>query len=249
MNRRKLGAVAGLGVLLLLSIAAAGCGDEVTRVGAQDQSQKGISVNGEGKVSGKPDIANLTLGVMAEASTVQGARDQAAASLDAMIKSLKANGVDDKDIQTQQLSIQPQYDYNNNKQELRGFQVTNIVSVKLRDINKTSQVVDDAVTAGGNNTTIQNLAFTIDNPTELQKQAREAAVADAKAKAETLAKAAGVNVGEALFISESSYSPGPYYLGANASAELSARDAAPATPIQAGELDVIINVSVTWNIN
>ena len=206
----------------------------------------GISVNGEGKVSGKPDIANLSLGVLAEAGTVQEARDQAAASLDAMIKSLKANGVEEKDIQTQQLSIQPQYDYNNGNQKLRGFQVTNIVSVKLRDINKTGKVVDDAVTAGGNNTTIQNLVFTIDNPTELQKQAREAAVADARARAETLAKAAGVSLGDARSISETSYSPVPYYAGAGA--ELSARDAAPDTPIQAGELDVIINVSVTWNI-
>lgn len=237
-NGKRIGVFVGLGAAVALSLLAVSCGDRTTRVetgGAQ--IQRGISVTGTGKVTGKPDIAKLTLGVSAEADTVQKARDQAAASLDAMIKSLKNNGVAEKDIQTQQFSIQPQYDYNEGKQQLRGFQVTNMLGVTLRDINKTSQTVDDAVTAGGNNTQIQGLSFAIENPDDLKQQAREKAVADARAKAETLAKSAGVSVGDAITISESSVTP-----------VFDARAPGASTPIQPGELDVTVDVSVTWGI-
>lgn len=248
MYRKNAGVLVGLAGAVTLAALAVGCGNRTTRVetgGAQ--VQRGISVNGTGKVSGKPDVAKLALGVHAESDTVQNARDRAATSLDAIIKTLKTNGVADKDIQTQQFNIQPQYDYSNGNQRLRGFQVTNVLSVTLRDINKTSQVVDDAVRAGGNETTIQNLAFTIDKPDDLKQQAREKAVADAKSKAETLAKAAGVSVGDAMNISESSYAP-PIFDARAGIAGPATGEAAPSTPIQPGELDVTVDVSVTWSI-
>lgn len=247
MNRKRVGVVLALGAVAALSLTAAGCGDRTTRVetGA-GQVQKGISVSGTGKVTGKPDVVKLTLGVSAEADTVQKARDQAAASLDAMIKSLKNNGIAEKDLQTQQFSIQPQYDYNDGNQRLRGFQVTNILNVTLRDINKTGQVVDDAVRAGGNDTQIQGLAFTIENPDDLKQQAREKAVADAKAKAETLARSAGVTIGEAMNISETGYAPPVYYDASRAG--VAGPATGESTPIQPGELDVTVDVSITWAI-
>lgn len=247
MNRKRVGVVLALGAVAALSLTAAGCGDRTTRVETSaGQVQKGISVSGTGKVTGKPDVVKLTLGVSAEADTVQKARDQAAASLDAMIKSLKNNGIAEKDLQTQQFSIQPQYDYNDGNQRLRGFQVTNILNVTLRDINKTGQVVDDAVRAGGNDTQIQGLAFTIENPDDLKQQAREKAVADAKAKAETLARSAGVTIGEAMNISETGYAPPVFYdKSANSFAGPATGES---TPIQPGELDVTVDVSITWAI-
>jgi hypothetical protein len=247
-DRRHFAGFAVVAAVVVLGVLAAGCGDRTTRVETSGgQMQTGISVTGEGKVSGKPDVAKLTLGVTAEADTVQKARDQAAGSLDGIVKSLKNNGVADKDIQTQQLNIQPQYDYKDGNQKLRGFQVTNILNVTLRDINKTSQVVDDAVRAGGNDTTIQGLAFTIDNPDALKKQAREKAVADAKAKAETLAQVAGVGIGAAMSISESSNTP-VYYDSRSAQGGIAAPDTGGPTPIQPGELDVTVQVSITWAI-
>ena len=249
MNKRKrVAGLATIGAVVALGVFAAGCGDRTTRVETSGgQGQTGISVTGEGKVSGKPDVAKLTLGVNAESDTVQKARDQAAVSLDGIVKSLKNNGVAEKDIQTQQFNIQPQYDYNDGNQRLRGFQVTNILSVTLRDINKTSRVVDDAVKAGGNDTAIQGLAFTIDNPADLQKQAREKAVADAKAKAETLAQVAGVIIGAAMNISENSNAP-VFYDSRSARAGIGAPDTGGPTPIQPGELDVTVQVSITWAI-
>jgi uncharacterized protein YggE len=248
IHRKKAGALVVLGAAVALAVLTVGCGDKTTRIEAQGgQMQTGISVSGEGKVSGKPDVAKLSLGVTAESDTVQTARDKAAAALDGIIKALKNNGVADKDIQTQQFNIQPQYDYNNGTQRLRGFQVTNILSVTLRDINKTSQAVDDAVSAGGNETTIQGLSFTIDNPEDLKQQAREKAVADAKAKAETLAKTAGVSLGAAVNISEGSTVP-PVFYDRSAAGGIAGPNTGPSTPIQPGELDVTVDVSITWAI-
>ena len=249
MNKRKrVAGFAVIGAAVVFGVLAAGCGDRTTRVETSGgQGQTGISVTGEGKVSGKPDVAKLTLGVNAESDTVQKARDQAAVSLDGIVKSLKNNGVAEKDIQTQQFNIQPQYDYNDGNQRLRGFQVTNILSVTLRDINKTSRVVDDAVKAGGNDTAIQGLAFTIDNPEVLKKEAREKAVADAKSKAETLAQVAGVTIGAAMSISENSNAP-VFYDTRFQKGGIGAPDTGGPTPIQPGELDVTVQVSITWAI-
>ena len=177
----QLGIVVGV---LMLGLVAAACGNRTTRIEtATGTETRGITVSGEGKATGKPDIAQLTLGVSKLANTVEQARNDAAASLDAMIKSLRDNGIAKDDIQTVQFNISPEYDYSNGRQLLKGFRVTNVVSAKLRDINKTSKVVDDAVKAGGDSTQVQGISFTIDKPEELQAQAREKAVADAKARA------------------------------------------------------------------
>ena len=118
------------------------------------------------------------------------------------------------------------------------------VTAKVRDINTTSKVVDDAITAGGNDVQVQNIAFTIDNPDDLKKQARQAAVADAKAKAQTLATESGVTLGSPISISETSaVAPIPFDARAGAAA-----GAAPSTPIEPGTQDVTVDVSVTWSI-
>ena len=230
---------------MFLALVAATCGNTTTRVETQGGQQTGITVAGEGKATGKPDVAIITLGVSRVAATVDEARNGAAASLDAMITSMTANGIAKDDIQTQQFSISPEYDYSNNRQTLRGFRVTNIVTAKLRDISKTSKVVDDAVTAGGNDVQVQNIAFTIDKPDDLKKQAREAAVADAKARAQTLASASGVSVGEPISITETGVTspPVPYQgIAEDRSA------AGAATPIEPGTQDVTVSVTVTWSI-
>ncbi|TAK67983.1 MAG: DUF541 domain-containing protein [Dehalococcoidia bacterium] len=247
MNTRRIALITIAGVALFVATVAATCGNTTTRVeNTGPNQQTGITVSGEGKATGKPDVAMITLGVSRLADTVDAARNGAATSLDAMIKSMTGNGVSKDDIQTQQFNISPEYDYTNGKQLLKGFRVTNVVTAKLRDINKTSTVVDDAITAGGNDVQVQNIAFTIDNPDDLKKQAREAAVADAKAKAQTLASATGVSVGEPISITEgvASMPPIAYDIARGAAAP----EAAPATPIEPGTQDVTITVSVTWSI-
>jgi uncharacterized protein len=246
MSRRGALVLVGLSTVMLLGAVAATCGDTTTRVDNSGNAAQGIVVSGNGKATGKPDIAQITLGVSKLANTVQQARDDAASSLDAMIKSVQANGVGKDDIQTQQFNISPEYDYSNNRQRLTGFRVTNVVSVKLRDINKTSKVVDDAVNAGGDNAQVQGISFTIDKPEDLQRQARENAVADAKKKAQTLASATGVTVGDPVAISETNVQGGPLFNGV--ARDAAAPAAAPSTPIESGTLDVTVDVNVTWTI-
>jgi len=246
MNRARL-LVIGM-ALAPLTLVAAVCGDTTTRVeNTGGQAPTGITVTGEGKVQGAPDVAMIQLGVSTLRPTVAEARQQAATALDAMINTLKSNGVDDDDIQTAQLYISPEYDYRDNEQVLRGFRVNNSLSVKVRDIDTTSKVVDDAVAAGGDDTQLQGISFTIDDPKELQKQAREAAIADARARADTLAQAGSISVGDPITITEGSVyvPPLPYAAGARAA---DSAQAAPETPIEPGQLDVVVNVTVTFAI-
>lgn len=242
--RRQSQLIAALAVVALATAAAA-CGDETTRFETGSGETRGITVSGQGRATARPDVAMVTLGVSSRADNVAAAREQAAASLDAMLASVTGNGVDDEDVQTQQFSIQPEYDFRDGEQILRGYVVTNTVSVKVREIDNTSKIVDDAVVAGGDNTRIDNIFFTIDDPKELQDQAREGAVADARAKAETLARASGVDLGDAINISEGTVFP-PIPFPATGAAERGLADTA--TPIEPGTLDVTIDVSVTFEI-
>ena len=245
MNKRLIALVA-LALVPLATVAAV-CGDTTTRIENSGANEtKGVTVAGEGKVTAPPDVANISLGVSTLAPSVAEARDQAAAALQGMIDSMKANGIAEKDIQTSGLSINPEYDYRDGNQLLRGFRVNNTVNAKVRDIDKTGKVVDDAVVAGGNNTQIQGIYFSIDDPKDLQAEARTAAVEDAKAKAQALASAGGIEIGDPISISEGTVTIPPIY--ANAGGFAADRAAAPETPIQPGELDVTVNVTVVWAI-
>jgi uncharacterized protein YggE len=252
MNRHKLALVAGIGAVAFLAFGAATCGafapaSTTTNLQTDTNQTHGISVSGEGKVQGKPDLAQLSLGVSVLKDTVAAARDQAANSLTAIETAVKADGVADNDIQTTNLNISPEYDYNDGHQTLKGFRVTNTVTVKVRDINNTSKVVDDAVAAGGDDTQIQGIMFTIDKPDDLQRQAREAAVADAKSKAQTLATASGAGLGDVIAISEGG-GVQPIAYDRAALAAMPSAAAGASTPIEPGQLDVTVDVSVTWAI-
>jgi len=244
MDRRKL-FLAGI-ALLPLPFVAAVCGSDTTRIENTGDMRTGITVAGQGKLQAPPDVAQISLGVSTLRATVAEAREEAAAAMSAIVDSLKANGVADDDIQTQQLSIYPEYDYRNNESILRGFRVTNTVTAKVREIDNTSKVIDDAVAAGGDNTRLDGIAFTIDDPKELEMQVRGAAVADAREKAEALAQAGGVSVGDPIIISEGEVRvPGPIFYDGEAADRA---QAGASTPIEPGELDVVVNVTVTFAI-
>jgi hypothetical protein len=240
--RRYIALLSIAGLLLLALLGAACEGDKVT-VATQQAQSLGISVSGEGKVSGAPDIAVLTLGVSVLAPSVKDARDQAASAMNGVVDSIKGNGVDGKDIQSTQFSIQPEYDYRGDTQELRGYRVTNIVTAKLRNIDNASKIIDDAVAAGGDLTQVQGIDFTIDDPDKLQDEARGEAMKDAQTKAERLADLAGVKLGKPISISESG-APSPMPLSRNA-AELGGE---ASTPIEPGEMEVTLDVQVLYAI-
>ncbi len=214
---------------------------------ANSSEPQGLSVSGEGRASAAPDVAVLGLGVSAKASTVGAANSQAQQAMTALLDSLEANGVQEKDIQTSRFSVNPEYDYRNDEQVLTGYRVSHMLQVKVRDIDRAGEVIDDAVQAGGDLLQVQSISFTIDDTTALSSEARQKAVANAQAKAEELASLAGVTLGDPTYITESTSTPytQPYY---DRSVAYSA-EAAPATEISAGELEVVVYVNITYGID
>jgi uncharacterized protein YggE len=205
-----------------------------------------ISVSGTGEVTGTPDVLIVDLGVQVLRPTVGEATGDAARLAQAVIDALIAEGVVEKDIQTTNYSIRPEYDYRNDTQTLRGYRVSNTVSAKIRDIERAGDVIDAAAAAGGNDAIVNNIRFDLEADGPLISAAREAAWNDAKAKAEQLAALAEVRLGKAVSISETS-SPAPPPIAYGAALAEAAADFA--TPIQAGEASVSVVVTVQFAID
>ncbi|HUS82601.1 MAG TPA: SIMPL domain-containing protein [Dehalococcoidia bacterium] len=244
--KRQIAVIALITFGLLAFLGTACEGDKITVASPNGNTLQGITVSGEGKATGQPDIALLSLGISTLRPTVAEARDEAASTMQKVIDSVKGNGVAEKDIQSTQYSIYPEYDYSiRGSQKLLGYRITNTVSIKVRDIDKTSDVLDGATAAGGDLTQVQNITFTIDEPDALRDQAREDAVKDAKARAQRLADTAGVKLGDPISITESSVSP-PVPMAADMRETLGSGE--ESTPIQPGELDVNLTVQVVFAI-
>ncbi|MEX1253165.1 MAG: SIMPL domain-containing protein [Dehalococcoidia bacterium] len=242
MPRQLLRVTNGAWLLVALAIGLAlyACTDETTVLPSEGEPS-GVTVAGAGSAFGVPDVAVVTLGVEAEAATVEEARGQAAGSMEGIIQALKDGGVNEDDIQTSRFSVQPRYDFEQDRQVLRGFVVTNIVTAKLREIDKTGELVDAALTAGGDLSRVDNLSFTIDDPSDIETEARRLAVNEARQRAETLADAAGAELGRVLSITESGGAvPVP-------SGEGDARDEG-VTPIEPGELEVQVQVQIVYEL-
>ena len=175
----------------------------------------GIWVSGQGTISVAPDLAMLDFGVETRAANVSEANSQASVAMDAVIEALKARGVKDEDIQTSRFSIYPRYDYieeekdgiRSSREVLVGYRVRNSGTVKLRDLDAVGEVIDEVVTAGGDNVRISDINFTLEDPKPKMAELREMAVRDAKAKAEHLAELSDVSVGRLIYISEGAAAP------------------------------------------
>lgn len=234
-------------LILLLSLpfvmSLVGCeGDTIVK--SPSNLVEGIQITGTGSAFGEPDVAVLNLGVSVEKSSVREARDEAAAVMQKMIASLKANGVLDKDVQTQQFSVQPQIVFEGRQPVIRGYLVTNIVSIKVRNIAKSGEIIDGVVEVGGDPVRVNSISFEIDDPSKLQAQARIEAMKDAQAKAESLAKQGGIKLGKPISISENiGFVPPPIFFDKAAVGR-----AEVATPIQPGQLKITITVSVIYDI-
>ena len=254
---RKVWLVAVGVVVLLTAVVVSGCGTEGARLTTDNgelklnfnNQQEGIWVSGEGRVVAVPDVAILRLGIEAQEVTVAEAQEQAREAMDRVMKALENEGVAEKDIQTQYFNINrvTRWDSQEEKEVIIGYRVTNVVTAKVRDVAKAGDVIDAVAIAGGDYTRIDSIGFTVDDPSEYQKEAREQAVADAEAKAKQLAEAAGVKLGRPLYITESSYIPGPIYR----QDMIAKAEGAPAveTPISPGEMEITLNVQISYEID
>lgn len=235
MNRRMM--ALGLAVMMALPAVAS----------AAEPIQPRIVVTGEGEATVAPDMALLSLSVMREARTAREALDANNAAMAEVIEAIKLFGIADRDVQTSGLQIMPRYNFTNKpdgtqEAELVAYQVTNTLSVRVRELVKTGEIIDKAVSLGVNQG--GNIVFTNDDPSEVITEARRNAVAEATAKARTLAEAAGVQLGRVIEISDQSFGAQPMPIQAKAFD----RSMAASVPIAAGENAYRVQVNMTFEL-
>ncbi len=235
--------------IVALALAVSACTPPITvqtPTMSNDGTTLGISVSGVGEVTGTPDTLTMSFGVSVIRDSVSEAVSVAAEKAEAVITSLKANGVAEEDIQTANYAVYPQYDWSNNAQRLVGYQVSNSVNAKIRDLATAGTVIDGATAAGGDETTVSGVFFSIEDNEALIEAAREAAWNDAKQKAEHLASLAGVTLGDPVTIAET-FTPSPQPLEYRESVYAMA-DGGVSTPITPGEQQVAVSLSVQFSI-
>ncbi len=205
-----------------------------------------ITMDGEGKISGKPTLARVEAGVYTEASDVKNAQNQNTQKMNSILAGIKALGVKEEDIQTSNYNIYPKFDYTNGKQNLMGYTVSQSLTIKVRDLAKVGDVLAKAGELGANQ--VNGVNFSIDDPASLKQDARKKAMDNARNKAKELADALGVKIVRVVSFSESSggYAPAPWLSSAKAM-DTSGREMI-APEIATGSLDVTSNVSVTFEI-
>jgi uncharacterized protein YggE len=209
-----------------------------------DATVRTISISGTGETKAAPDEALLSAGVTTNAHTAAAALTANTKAMNAVFATLKKVGVADKDMQTSDFSVQPQYSSDKGPQRIIGYQVSNNVSVTVENLSGLGATLDALVSSGANN--IGDIAFGFRDPKSLMQKARATAVADAIARAQVIAKAAGVSLGPITSISESGGNydaPRPMYRAMSAMAA----SVNPA-PVAAGQESLSTSVSITWDI-
>jgi uncharacterized protein YggE len=208
-----------------------------------------IAMTAEGKVSAAPDLATITVGVLSNADSAKAAQQDATTKTNQIVDYVKKQGVKSEDITTSNFSVYPNYNYANGKNEISGYQANQTVTVKIHDVDKSTEVVDKvldgAVANGGNQ--VQGVYFSFNDPDNLKQEARKQAIEKAKQKAQELASQTGLKVGKIVGISDDSTSmptPMPYGLGMGGGAA----DAKSMPAVQTGSQDVTANVTVTFEI-
>lgn len=201
-----------------------------------------ITVSATASVTRVPDVARVSVGVTVTKPTVKAARDAAGKSMTAIIASLKALGIDEKDIRTISIDLSPQYN-NSRTPKVVGYRMSEQLQITVRDLDKAGDVVDTATAKGA--TDVNGLWFEVGDAAKAMDDARAVAIAQARTSAQVMASAAGVALGAVVSIAESSGSyPGPYYYRDESNLRASA-----ATQVQPGTQDVQATVTVTFEID
>lgn len=204
-----------------------------------------LEVTATGRVTRTPDLATIRAGVVTQATTAAAATSENARRMARVIAALKSAGVAERDLSTSSLSLSPQYRYVENRAPVvTGYQASNTVSVRFRDIARSGRVLDALVAQGANQ--IDGPALSLDKPEEALDEARTRAIAVARARADLYARAAGLRVERIASIDENGEDAGgppppmPYR------ARMAAADAAPPTEVLPGDTDVTVTLAVRF---
>lgn len=208
-------------------------------------NQNNLSVNGEWKVFAKPDTFMLTVAAQEKSKTTKEGFALVAQKIGEIQKLLKDNWIAEKDIQSVNISINPNYNYDNGKNIIDGFVATHGLQVKIRNLESIDTIL--AWVSGIANVQIQNTSYDIDDKTSLYQDARNLAIAKAKQKAQDIAKASGINLWKVISISENQgYNP-PMFSNQFAKTEMM-WDSMWGGSVSVGQLEISTNVSISYEI-
>ncbi|MBT3293369.1 SIMPL domain-containing protein [Candidatus Peregrinibacteria bacterium] len=217
---------------------------------AEPNMQPSITVQGEGKIMAVPDIAMLQFGVQTgRQNTAQVAMEVLTTKMNNIISEIKSSGVEEKDITTQNLRLNPAYDYTDGKRKEAGFEANQNLIVKVRDLEQISNILDVAIRQGSNQ--VGGVSFTIDDIDDLRIEAREEAIADAKDRAQKLADSLGQKLGDFIGYGEGGNGSYPMPMMMDERVMMSRAGggsdmAAPSIP--AGEQEINVSVSLTYEV-
>lgn len=203
-----------------------------------------FSVSGEGKVTAKPDTAQITLGIVIHGSPVTQVQSDANKTMNKISEDLKQLGLAEKDIKTTNYSLQPDYNFQNGPQTITGYSANISLLVKVKDFQKINSVIDKATTDGANQ--VGGLSFIVNDPQPFEDQARQIAIRNAKKKAETLASQAGLNLGRVINVVENQQAqPRPMFTQAVKADGLGSATNIP-TQVEPGSTEIIMDVTLTY---
>lgn len=213
-----------------------------------------ISVTGDGKVSAKPDMVQLSIGFQEKASTSKEALAKVNAKIESALKILKDNGISDADITTSNLNVYTEYDYSSGSRRVLGQQASETLEVKIKKIDdkatKAVKVIDELSQI--DNLQMNSIYFDIEDKTNLFSKARELAFKKAEQKAEELAKLSKVKLDKPVSITDSTYDIAPVARYSNVAqfktAAVAVDEAAGGSQISSGQMDITANLSILWGI-
>lgn len=253
--------IVGVGSAALLAFAAAA----IWYVNSYSKSigpdtYRSFSVTAEGKMVAVPDVANITFSVITQNGDLAALQKENTEKVNKAIDFVKSKGVDAKDIKTQNYNIEPRYQYYSCNPwiggavspipcpppVITGYSVTQTVSVKVRDFKILGSVLSGVVEQGANS--VSAPYFTVDDPTELQNQARKEAIEKAKVRAKEIADAGGFRLGKLLSIDEGGYYPQPIYFKEALNGRGGGVEPAPAPQIEPGSQEITVTVILRYAI-
>lgn len=200
-----------------------------------------ITVTGEGRVDARPDMASISIGVTTQARTAAEAMAQNSAQLALVLENLRGAGIADADLQTSNLSLNPNWTQSSAGQaEINGYVASNQLSVRVRALDRLGQVLDAAVKDGAN--TLNGISFGLADPEPALNEARKRAVADARARADLLTQAAGVGLGAVLSITEGGG------MGAQPMFRMERAAMGDSVPVAEGEVTMSATVTLVWQL-
>jgi uncharacterized protein YggE len=244
MKIRKTTAILAIGMMVLLIAAGfSRQNDQSTANNLQtiDDNTRTVTVSGTGEMTTPSDMAIVRLGVQTSAETAQEALDDNSQQVQSLLQVLRDAGINSSDIETQSINLNPRYDREQDSPEVTSFEASNIIMVKVREIDSLGEILDAAVEAGSN--TIQGIHFQASDSADLVEQARELAVENAQEKAEQLVDLVGAQLGSVITIEETSSTPITL-----APREVEFAQADTAVPVEPGSQTIQVHVRITWEM-